>query len=104
MRQRWVDKILKGKPEDWINWLQKFGASPYDLDLAGKMTDIWERRHIIVHEPPATRADHAANLIESAAARSEQTNRVKEEIDVIYRFVNATDAFVVGSLNAHPSS
>jgi hypothetical protein len=104
MRQRWADKILKGKPEDWINWLQKFGASPYDLDLAGKMTDIWERRHIIVHEPPATRADHAANLIESAAARSEQTNRVKEEIDVIYRFVNATDAFVVGSLNAHPSS
>jgi hypothetical protein len=102
--QRWVEEVLQKKPKDWIKRLRKFGASTYGPDLAAKMTAVWERRHVIVHDPPAARADRAAELIELDAARSEQNNRVKEEIDVIYRFVNATDAFVVGFLNAHPSS
>jgi hypothetical protein len=104
MRQRWTKRFLRGKPGEWISRLEKFGAK-YRAGLAGEMKTVWDRRHAIVHAPPAARSDHVTGLSKSAVARYVQSKTgFKDAISVIFSFVESTDAFVVGVINAKRSS
>jgi hypothetical protein len=105
MRQRWAKQFLRAKPKDWITRLEKFGAPKYRKDLAAKMTTTWRRRHEIVHAPPPIRSVEVAGLSPAAVARFVQSRREFEgALVVIFDFVQATDAFIVDVLNAHPST
>lgn len=112
MRQRWANKFLeKGTPGVWISRLEnlarleKLGAPKYRKNLGAKMNTIWKRRHEIVHAPPAARSDEVAGLSPASAARFVQSKReFRDALVLIFDFVQATDAFVVDFLNAHPST
>ncbi len=105
MRQRWTERFLRGRPGEWISRLEKFGAPTYRAGLAVEMTTIWNRRHAIVHAPPAARPDQVTGLSGSAAAILAQSKtEFFGAINIIYSFAKATDVFVVDSLNAQRSS
>jgi hypothetical protein len=82
--KKWVKNLLRGgNPHAWVKQLEKFGASHYDPELAGKMQRLWERRHSIVHtaEPEAGPASSQEFLDAMLAIKS---------------FVDVTEPFVIG--------
>src|SRR5262249_39530855 len=75
--RRWAKGILRsGNPTNWIRRLESFGARGYRDNLGNDMEKIWERRHVIVHEPNAQLSDehqHLKNALDCASHFTEIT-------------------------------
>jgi len=105
LRKRWVKQFLNDSPGEWIARLKKRGAPGYRASLAEDMKTVWDRRHAIVHSPPATRSAEVTGLSGPVISNLKQSLReFQEATSVISSFVETTDAFVVGVLNAQHSS
>lgn len=89
MQQQWAKVFLNDKPGEWLKRLEKLGAIGYRTGLGEEMTRIWERRHTIIH---------------SGGTRHMSVTEFQQVLGVIDNFVKPTDRFVVGFLDAHPSS
>lgn len=80
--RRWAKGILKsGKPTNWIRRLESFGVRGYQDNLGDDMEKIWERRHLIVHDPTSQLSDAHQHLMRA--------------LDYCGHFVEITDSFLV---------
>lgn len=80
---KWIKNTIRsGNPYQWINQLEKFGASGYPEDLANRLQSIWNLRHRIIHssEPNITTAKDIG---------------LSEALKTVGEFVKATDALVI---------
>jgi hypothetical protein len=101
LRKRWVKQFLRDSPRDWIKRLRKRGVLGYREDLAEKMETVWDRRHVIVHAPPAAQSAQVTGLSGPTVATLVQSlTEFSDATSVIDSFVHTTDAFVVTLLNS----
>jgi hypothetical protein len=47
--KKWVKEALRGRPQDWIKQLDKFGIGGDASNQADKLAVVWQRRHTLVH-------------------------------------------------------
>jgi hypothetical protein len=88
IKRKWIKEVLRiGKPSKWLKQLAKFGATGYTPNLEEQMTNIWDRRHQIIHsaEPEIDKSPLQALQEFLSAAR------------VVNEFLETTDRFVVAT-------